>query len=56
MFYVVCPCCDSRVEVPTDSVGESRTDLFNVIVCDLCDASFDYDEDDISEQDERVVG
>ena len=47
MFYVVCPQCKAQVEIPPDAVGPDRTDLFNVISCDECTASFDYDDEDV---------
>ena len=31
--------------VPFDAVGPDRTDLWNVIECDVCDATFDYDDE-----------
>jgi hypothetical protein len=49
MFYVLCPCCHDRVEVPDNAVGPDRTDLWNVIECDLCFAGFDYDDEDVFE-------
>lgn len=40
MSYVTCPCCDSQVEVIS---------CRSVIVCNLCDASFDYGPKDVQE-------
>ncbi|MBC7854042.1 MAG: hypothetical protein IAF94_11440 [Pirellulaceae bacterium] len=53
MFYVLCPCCGARVEVPSEAIGPGRRRLWNVIVCDTCDASFDYDDEDIQTEDEQ---
>jgi hypothetical protein len=53
MFYVPCPCCESSVEVPSDSVGSERQHLWNVIVCDVCDAAFDYDDGNIHNVDDQ---
>lgn len=47
MFYVICPFCLSRVDIPDNAVGRERTDPWNVVGCDECDATFDYDDDDI---------
>ncbi len=47
MFYVICPTCEARVEVPANAVGPHRTDPWNVIACDECDTGFDYDDDEI---------
>ena len=48
MFYVICPTCETRIEVPADAVGADRTDPWNVVRCDECDASFDCDDEDVS--------
>ena len=57
MFYVLCPNCGSHVEVPNSAVGTNRTDPWNVILCDACDMSFDYDDqevhDDMAESEKR---
>ncbi len=47
MFYVICPTCEARVEIPADAVGPDRTDPWNVVLCDECDASFDFDDEDV---------
>ena len=47
MFYVICPTCEARVEIPADAVGPDRTDPWNVVQCDECDAGFDYDDEDV---------
>jgi len=53
MFYVICPTCEARVEIPADAVGPDRSDPWNVVRCDECDTSFDYDDQDVfqTEQD-----
>ncbi|MBC7855286.1 MAG: hypothetical protein IAF94_17800 [Pirellulaceae bacterium] len=53
MSFVLCPCCGSRVEVPSDAIGRDRRRLWDVIVCDTCDASFDYDDEDIQIVDDQ---
>lgn len=53
MFFVLCPFCGSRMEVPSDSVGTERQHLWNVVVCESCDASFDYDDEDIQTADDH---
>jgi hypothetical protein len=47
MFYVICPTCQARVEVPAAAVGPERSDLSNVIACDECNTGFDYDDEEI---------
>jgi predicted Zn finger-like uncharacterized protein len=47
MFYVICPRCQARVEIPADAVGPDRTDPWNVVRCDECNAAFDYDDEDV---------
>lgn len=49
LFYVLCPCCESRVDVPDQAVGPNRTQPWNVVLCDVCDAAFDYDDEDVQE-------
>jgi hypothetical protein len=53
MFYVICPECGCRTEIPADAIGPERVDLFNVTRCDECPASFDYDDDDVLTDDEQ---
>jgi hypothetical protein len=54
MFYVICPTCEARVEVPAGAaVGPERSDLWNVVQCDECDAGFDYDDEDVVAQEDR---
>ena len=52
MFYVICPVCHSRVEIPEDAVGPERTDLFNVVGCYECSTVFDYDDEEVQQEDE----
>jgi hypothetical protein len=47
MFYVLCPNCNARVEIPLSAVGPERTDLWNVSSCDECGISFDYDDEEV---------
>ncbi len=47
MFFVVCPRCGEPVEIPADAVGEDRDDPWNVVQCDECDLSFDYDDAEV---------
>jgi hypothetical protein len=47
MFYVHCPPCLANIEVPDNAVGPDRTDLWNVIGCDVCDCVFDYDDEEV---------
>lgn len=49
LFYVLCPCCESRVDVPALAVDPMRTAPWNVVLCDVCDAAFDYDDEGIHE-------
>lgn len=49
MFYVICPCCQSQVEIPDDAVGPDRSDPWNVAHCDECGNAFDYDDEDVIE-------
>ncbi|MBX3442140.1 MAG: hypothetical protein KF774_07015 [Planctomyces sp.] len=50
MFYVVCPCCQARIDIPDNAVGPERTDLFNVVRCDDCHITFDYDDEEVIEE------
>jgi hypothetical protein len=50
--YVICPVCHSRVEIPEDAVGPDRTDLFNVVGCYECSTVFDYDDEEVHQEDE----
>ena len=52
-FFVFCPCCESCVEVPSDSIGPECEHLWNVIVCEMCDAAFDYKDEDIQTMDDH---
>lgn len=47
MYYVQCPQCGSVVEIPSDAVGPTRDDPWNVASCDECDSTFDYDDEDV---------
>lgn len=47
MFYVICPTCQARVEIPADAVGPDRTDPWNVIECEDCGTGFDYDNEEV---------
>lgn len=47
MYYVLCPFCQAKIEIPADAVGPDRTDLFNVVRCDDCDMAFDYDDEEV---------
>ena len=49
MFYVICPNCESQVEIPGDAVGPDRTDPWNAAHCDECGNAFDYDDEEIVE-------
>ncbi|HEY4313327.1 MAG TPA: hypothetical protein VGN12_28010 [Pirellulales bacterium] len=48
MFYILCPFCHAKLEIPADAIGLTRTDLYNVIHCDECNMSFDYDDEEIA--------
>ena len=52
MFYVICPTCQARVEIPADAVGPDRSDSWNVVRCDECNTGFDYDDDDVFAEDQ----
>jgi hypothetical protein len=47
MFYVICPTCQAKVEIPADAIGPDRTDLYNVTSCDECGTGFDYDDEEV---------
>jgi hypothetical protein len=47
MFYVICPLCNAKVEIPDNAVGPDRTDLYNVVACDDCECTFDYDDEEV---------
>jgi predicted Zn finger-like uncharacterized protein len=52
VFYVICPTCQACVEIPADAVGPDRTDPWNVVRCDECDAGFDYDDEEVFAQEQ----
>jgi hypothetical protein len=47
MFYVICPVRESTVEISENAVGPERSDPWNVIGCDNCGCTFDYDDDEV---------
>ena len=47
LFFVLCPCCDSCVEVSSEAIDFECQPVLNLIVCDVCDAAFDYGDQDI---------
>jgi predicted Zn finger-like uncharacterized protein len=50
MFYVICPYCNAQIGIPADAVGPDRTDPWNVVRCDDCDVTFDYDDEEVIEE------
>lgn len=44
MYFVVCPDCGEKVEIPPDAVGAERKDLWNVVECLECLCAFDYED------------
>ncbi|HEY4311530.1 MAG TPA: MJ0042-type zinc finger domain-containing protein [Pirellulales bacterium] len=52
MYYVICPTCQAKVEIPADAVGPDRADLYNVVHCDDCNTGFDYDDENVIEEPE----
>ncbi len=52
MFYVICPTCEARVEIPGSAVAPDRFDPWNVVQCDECAAGFDYDDEDVFAQEQ----
>jgi transcription elongation factor Elf1 len=55
MYYVLCPQCNQKVEIPANAVGPDRTDLWNVVSCDECGTGFDYDDEEVIEEPEPPV-
>jgi hypothetical protein len=55
MFYVICPTCDARVEIPAEALGPDRIDLYNVAHCDDCGTGFDYDDEDVTSDNEQAT-
>jgi predicted Zn finger-like uncharacterized protein len=49
MFFVQCPRCGTPIEVPSDAVGPDRSDPWNVIGCDECSLTFDYDDEEVQQ-------
>ena len=47
MYYVQCPLCGSFVLIPAEAIGSDRSDPWNVIGCDECEATFDYHDDEV---------
>lgn len=50
MYYVLCPDCGSQVEIPAEAIGPARTDPLNVVRCDECGLSFDYDDEEVTQE------
>jgi hypothetical protein len=55
MFYVICPTCQARAEIPASAIGSDRADLYNVVHCDECDTGFNYDDEDVSSDNEQAT-
>ena len=55
MFFVICPCCKTKVEIPGNAVGPLRADPWNVVTCGDCDTTFNYDDDEVIEADETAI-
>lgn len=47
MYYVICPHCESNVEVGDQAVGPERSDPWNVVACPDCGLSFDFDDEEV---------
>ena len=47
MFLVHWPSCGAVLAVPARAVGPDRGDPWNVIGCDECGATFDYDDEEV---------
>ena len=47
MYFVQCPRCGDPVELPDEAVGKDRTDPWNIVGCDNCDCTFDFDDEDV---------
>jgi hypothetical protein len=54
MYYVICPFCQAKVEIPANAVGPDRTDLYNVVSCDDCEMAFDYDDEEVMDEPEPI--
>ena len=50
-FYVLCPCCESRVDAFPTGSEHAR----NLVVCELCDSSFDYTDKDIRQTEDELT-
>ena len=47
LFFVLCPCCASCVEVSSDAIDFECQPILNLIVCEVCDTVIDYSDKDI---------
>ena len=47
VFFVQCPRCKAVVEIPAEAIGPGRTDPWNVVGCEECDCTFDFDDEDL---------
>lgn len=47
MYFVQCPRCGDPIEIPASVVGSERTDPWNVVGCDECGLTFDYDDAEV---------
>jgi predicted Zn finger-like uncharacterized protein len=52
MFYIQCPECGAPIEIHPSAIGPERTDPWNVECCHTCGATFDYDDEEVTEGDE----
>ena len=48
-FYVVCPCCESRIDAFPTGTAQARSQT----VCQLCEMSFDYTDSDIRQSEDE---
>jgi hypothetical protein len=55
MFYIICPFCQARIEIPASAVGPDRSDPWNVTSCDECSMTFDYDDEEVLSDGEQAT-
>jgi hypothetical protein len=55
-FYVLCPCCESRVDAFPVGSDPKSTPARSMAVCELCEMSFDYTDKDVRQTEDGQTG
>ncbi|TXT36045.1 MAG: hypothetical protein FD138_1117 [Planctomycetota bacterium] len=55
MFFILCPCCQSPVEVASDGRDFNPHTPHNVIVWDVCESAFDRNEQSVHKSENELL-